>query len=73
VVDRLFTPFNVIYMFSSSGRKITSFGDRLLIDQAIQTCPNLSIHRNHSICNHVMDGQMTLKAWFIIHSSLRVY
>jgi len=40
-----------------------SFEDRLPIDQAVQTCSNLSFHRNRSICNHVLDEQMILKTY----------
>ena len=38
-----------------------SFRDCLLIDQVVKTCAYLSIHRNHSICNNVMDEQITFK------------
>jgi len=38
-----------------------SFGHRLPIDQAVQTYPNLPIHRSRSICYHVIDDQMSFK------------
>jgi len=43
--------------------KKLSFGDRLLIKQAVQTYPNLFIHKKYSICNHMMGEQMIFKAY----------